>query len=172
MTIRHRRHETRLVTDHPFQLGYATTDLEQAIATFADELDAPDFLVRDPMKMEVSGPRGTRTAELQLAFAYIGDITVELIEPIVDDTAIYTQVLPDDGFGLALHHLGFLVAGGLDDWQDFRAGVSDDRLLFEGAVEDHTRYLYVDTSRTLGHHLEYIWWSLERMAWLEDVPRN
>lgn len=158
----------------PFQLGYATTDVDRARAVFAEDLGVTDFLVRPPAVVEVETPSGTRRMELLLAFAFLGDTQIELIQPLSGDVGTYTDVLPASGYGTALHHLGFLLRGALSAWGEFRHGLqrSAHQLLFEGAVGDHTRYAYLDSAAALGHHLEYIWWSRERLAWLDDVPRH
>jgi hypothetical protein len=158
----------------PFQLGYATTDLERARAVFADDLGVTDFLVRPPAVVDVATPSGPRRMELHLAFAFLGDTQIELIQPLSGDVDTYTAVLPESGYGTALHHLGFVLGGELPAWGEFRQGLerSAHPLLFEGAVGDHTRFAYLDSAAVLGHHLEYIWWSRERLAWLDDVPRH
>lgn len=110
--------------------------------------------------------------ELRLAFAYLGDITVELIEPLSGGISVYTNALPTEGFGVVLHHLGYVVEGTLETWESFSTGIPDESLLFEGAVDDHTRFLYQDTKALTGQHTEYLWWNDDRLAWLDDIPRN
>lgn len=141
---------------------------------FAENLGVTDFLVRPPAIVDVDTPAGSRRMELLLAFAFLGETQIELIQPLAGDVGTYTDVLPDYGFGTALHHLGFVLAGELADWGEFRRSLegSPHPLLFEGAVGDHTRFAYLDSALVLGHHLEYIWWSRERLAWLDEVPRH
>jgi hypothetical protein len=162
------------VPGQPFQLGYATTDLDRARAAFAEDLGISEFLVRPPAVVEVTTPSGKLRMELQLAFAFLGDTQIELIQPVSGDVACYADVLPSSGYGTVLHHLGFVVGGELSAWDDVRSELDRSRhpLLFEGAVEDDVRFAYLDSAPVLGHHLEYIWWSRERLAWLDEVPRH
>src|SRR5215213_47962 len=66
----------------PFQLGYATTDIEQARVVFAEDLGITDFLVRPPAVVDVATPAGSRRMELLLAFAFLGETQIELIQPL------------------------------------------------------------------------------------------
>lgn len=172
MTALHDSIAPTLSTKHPHQLGYATTDLERAIEVCARVHNAPDFLVRDPMAFPMLTPGGDFTAEVQIAFAYAGDVQIELVKPISDPLGVYTRVLPDEGFAMVLHHLGYVLDGDLADWDTFRATIADDDLLFEGGAADHTRFLYLDTVAEVGHPMEYLWWGAERRGWLDDIPRN
>ena len=172
MRILHDAIAPTLTTKQPFQLGYATTDIDQAIEACARVHNAPNFLVRPPMAFPMRTPEGDFTAEVQIAFAYCGDVQIELVKPISDPLGIYTRVLPGEGFGLVLHHLGFQLDGDLADWDAFRSQIIDDDLLFEGGAADHTRFLYLDTVAEIGHPMEYLWWGVERRKWLDEIPRN
>jgi hypothetical protein len=72
-----------------------------------------------------------------------------------------------------LHHTAFLLNGDLSEWDDLRdwMSASGHPVVLEGAVEDQARFAYLDTRSRLGHHLEYIWWSKDRHAWMDDLPR-
>jgi methylmalonyl-CoA/ethylmalonyl-CoA epimerase len=156
----------------PFQLGYVTTDISKAIEVWSATHGVSDFLVREPADVTVTSEGRPLQMRLQLAFAYWGDVTVELIEPISGSTGVYSALLPARGFGMAFHHLGFLVRPDLDAWQQLIDEVDSEHVIFSGEVEDHTKFLYRDTRATHGHITEYIWWNEQRKQWLSDVPRN
>lgn len=157
----------------PMQLGYATTDLDHAMEIWAEDFNATKFFVREAAPMAITTASGPKTMELRLAFAYVNGLMIELIEPVGGDIETYAEVLPEEGFGTVLHHTAFLLNGDLSEWDDLRdwMSASGHPVVLEGAVEDQARFAYLDTRSRLGHHLEYIWWSKDRHAWMDDLPR-
>ena len=163
-----------LVTKHPWQLAYATSDTAQAIKTYGELYNCPKFWTRDPFAVRVSTPKGPGILNLLISFAYLGDVCIEFVEPLLEgDSGIYSSVLPEEGFGLVIHHLGYLIGGEMDDWRKFRSRIPDDLVLLEGGVGDDRRFLYLDTRAQLGHYIEYVWFRPEHRDEFEaSVPRN
>lgn len=169
MTHRHRATAGHLRTKHPFQLGYVTTDLDQAAAHYARELGAQDFDISE-RDLRPSSPRGQLALSVRFALGFVGDTMVELIEPLSGNIEFYSDLLPERGFGIALHHFGYLLDSSAD-WAEFRSGVDDAEVVFE--LHGDPSVIYLDTRPALGHYLEYLQFSPElEAAWIDRVPRN
>jgi hypothetical protein len=167
VTIRH--DDEVLASRNPFQLGYVTTDIEQAVDTYRNELGIGRFSVAD-RELHVESPTGPLTVHARIALAFVDDLMIEFIQPIGGDAQIYSDALPRKGFAMVLHHLGYLVDSARIEWPQFR-GLLDERVVFEKAGDPS--HLYVDTRSTLGHYIEYIWLSSERMTELRSrVPQD
>lgn len=160
---------THLSSRTPFQHGYVTTDVDRAVERFQALLGISRFAVDDWTLTPVS-PRGPMRIEARIAFAFVDDLMIEIIQPVAGDEGIYSAPLPETGFGLAFHHFGYALDAAAD-WSAFRSQVADGDVLFENRAA--TSYLYVDTHGELGHYLEYVQFDPERFARLrEQIPSN
>lgn len=167
----HLHHAKRgsLITRQPLQLSYVTTDIEQAMAHYARELNATEFSVTD-REMQATSAHADVTLQLRLAMGFVGDSMVELIQPLSGATDLYTRLLPEDKFGISFHHFGYVVDPAVE-WDDFRANIDDGEIALEGRGDPS--FVYLDTYQTLGHYLEYLHFSQERyLGWIERIPRN
>lgn len=150
-----------IMTGHHYQNAYIVRDLDKAVATFCARA-----VVRLKMQMEVTQELQLfgkpATLSNRLAFLWIDDMQIELIEPIGGDDTIYREAMPDDDM-MAFHHICFRVP----DWAALRASAAscDFPIVLEGGSEA-LRYLYLDTREMLGHFIEYTWMSDERWAQL------
>lgn len=93
------------------QLGFVVRDIEAAMRHWIDVFGVGPFIF---MERGVSQPVGTTyhrgepvQVELRLAFAYMGDVQIELIEQTNDASSPYTDFL--DAGREGLQHLGFWV---------------------------------------------------------------
>lgn len=93
------------------QLGFVVRDIEAAMRHWIDVFGVGPFIF---MEHGVSQPVGITyhrgepvQVELKLAFAYMGDVQIELIEQTNDATSPYTDFLKAGREGL--QHLGFWV---------------------------------------------------------------
>lgn len=152
---------TAIITGHHYQNAYIVRDIDKAVEAFCSKAD-----VRLKMQTEV-------TQELQLfgkpaslsnklAFLWVDDMQVELIEPSGGDDAIYRDAMPADD-SMAFHHICFRVP----DWNSFRADAESCGfpIALEGG-SDALRYLYLDAREMLGHFIEYTWMNDERWGQL------
>jgi hypothetical protein len=155
-----------------FQIGYVTADIQTAMSDFRDHYGVAEFLCYDKA-MEMTTPRGTNAVELRLAFAFIKDIQIELIQPLGGDVEIYTDVLNAAHSTVAFHHIAVRVQGDMGQWERCRAaiGTAERPLALEGAVGDDVRFAYSDERERLGHYIEYLWYSPIAAQGLESVPR-
>lgn len=153
----------------PFQLGYVTTDLEAAIDNYRRILGGTQFAVSDSsFDARVRGQ--LRSMRTRLAFGFIGATMVELIEPVVDEAGFYTDVLPSTGYGIALHHLGYVLDSDVD-WHVLKEKVGQQRISFE--ITSDPNVIFVDTQAELGHQIELLQFSAATMeSFVSHVPRN
>ncbi|MFT4230258.1 MAG: VOC family protein [Microbacterium sp.] len=165
----HHRRGAGLVGVHPYQLGYVTTDLDEAIDGYARTLGGVDFSISDrtlrPRLRHVDS-----SLRVRFGLGFVGDVMVELIEPVSGETGFYADLLPPSGFGIALHHFGYLLDPRAD-WGAFRAAVDEERVAFE--LSGDPNVVYLDTRAELGHYVEYLHFTPDvRDAWLARIPRN
>ncbi len=140
-----------------WQLGYVTTDLEQAI-----ELLRTRFGFEHILEVPVDGVtfyKGDEPVEWEAKFAMgaRGGPIVEVIEPVAGEVDFYRRALPDDGsFALRLHHLATFVALGDDVWESVGdlLAASGLRFDYKMTIPNRVRAGYIDTTAELGHYLE------------------
>jgi hypothetical protein len=157
-----------------FQHAYVTNDMVRAKRQFAERWGVHAFLEFEA-PLELLTPRGSEVAVLKIALAFVGDLQVELIEPLSGTgTSIYQKVLPAAGFKVVWHHFGYRLPKHATAWQEFRGGVGNSE--FPIAIEGHIRseygevhFAYLDTWAELGHYNEYLWSSYDIDA---PVPKN
>lgn len=153
-----------------FQMAYVTTDIDQAIAHFAEHQGIGQFLVLRDLPIQ-TGPG--REATLNVALAYAGDWQVELIEPRGGDDLIYRQPLPQSEFGLAFHHVAQSVPSA-----EVLARIRAEQLrlghaiVIEGKSPGNLDYFYSDHRQTLGHCIEHCYYTEQGLAFLAQIPRN
>lgn len=133
-----------------FQLGYVTEDIEAAARYFAEHFGMERFHF-------VRGQEGNRNGERRISLAYLKDMMIELIEPGDKPEALYKEALKRGNGGIALHHHGYLVE---DDatWDAVEQAIEARGIPItrQGSAGTHLDYIYVDTTASLGHHIEYI----------------
>ena len=149
-----------------FQVGYVTRDIDRA----AHELQR-QFGVRSFQFMR--GNQVDEHTRTDLALAWLGDVMIELIQPMSDGSNFYDVMLGPDSLGTRLHHFGHLVPNRAE-WERLRERVSRDGypVPLEGSVAGFLSYLYVDMRAQTGHFLEYILCEPAGQAFFESVPRS
>ncbi len=92
------------------QTAYIVPDIETAIEDWGSQLGIGPFaLCREITPLAGSTFRGEPTAEvvMNVAFAYIDDLQLELIEQVNETPSMYREAVERSGFGH--HHYGFCV---------------------------------------------------------------
>ncbi len=93
------------------QLGFVVRDVETAVRHWADVFGVGPFVVMEHGTAQPPPPtymRGKKVSvELKLAFGFMGDVQIELIEQRNDAPSPYTEFLAAGREGL--QHLGFWV---------------------------------------------------------------
>ncbi|API58690.1 hypothetical protein BSL82_04655 [Tardibacter chloracetimidivorans] len=161
-----------LLIGNPFQVAYVTTDIDQAIEMFRKTYGLRDMLVWRDVSIDVTTPHGPGTSRMDVAFAWIKDLMYEIVRPISGPVDFYKEHLPDDGFGLAFHHLAFEITGDRDDWNRFRDCLPSDKSIPVVGPSDYpVQFLYTDERPWLGHYHEYVWFGPGAQDLFKDVPR-
>lgn len=142
-----------------FQNAYVTRNLDKAMETFTKKHGVPSWTVLD-LDMPVKTMYGDGPVVLRVGLGWIGNLQVELIEPVSGRCQHYSEALPDDDSS-RFHHICMRVR----DWDKTRAEIAANAwtVVYEGAVEG-CAYAYIDARDTVGHYLEYLWMSDEMWA--------
>jgi methylmalonyl-CoA/ethylmalonyl-CoA epimerase len=145
--------ESTLGTTKATQIGIIVEDIEAAARAWAAVLGVavPSIQTTDPVEVAHTEYEGQPSpARAKLAFIPLGQVTLELIEPI-DAPSTWNDQLR--GHGNSLHHIAFQVEGMSERIEALAArGIP---LLQRG---DYTggRYAYVDGTKPLGAVLELL----------------
>src|SRR5258708_39305846 len=110
-----------------FQHAYVTNDMARAKRQFADRWGVHSFLEFESA-LDLGTPRGIESSRMKIALAFVGNLQVELIEPVGGPGArIYQQVLPASGYKVEWHHYSYRLPGWAEARQQFRSsiGVAD-----------------------------------------------
>jgi catechol 2,3-dioxygenase-like lactoylglutathione lyase family enzyme len=148
-----------------FQMAYATNDIDQACAFFADQLGIREF-----RRLEGQLPAG---GHIRVELAWVGTIMYELLTASGAGSELYVGRLPAGaGFALRHHHLGYLIHDQAE-W----SGLLDNAAR-RGFAVPHSRNspgfmqaCFVDVP-PLGHYLEYILPEAAGLEFFNNVPRH
>lgn len=139
-------------TQHITQMGYVVANLETAIARWSDTLGAGPFTIIPHVPIDDGLYRGTPTAvDISVATAETGDIQLELIEQHNDVPSCYRDLFAPGAEGL--HHVA--VHTNEYDAEVARYEAMGAAQAF-GGVYKGTRFVYMDTSPSLGIMVEVV----------------
>ena len=135
------------------QIGLIVRNIEKAAKTYADVfgMDAPNIIITDTEDMAHTKFRGAPTqARAKLAFFQMGDVSLELIEPI-GEPSTWKEFLDEHGEGV--HHIAFQIKG-----MEETLAYLDGKGIPTIQRGDYTggRYAYVDGAPSLGIILELL----------------
>jgi len=160
-----------------FQFGYVTNNIEQAIDNLKKHYGIKNFLDAGMIPSNIKLADGSiANNELHLAFAYVGDQQVELIQPLKDESGFYSNALKNSDangdFEILLHHLGCRFHE-IEQWHAFKQQLNpiEHSVAFENEG-GNMHYLYTDERKMLGHFLEYMWLDDEGSALFDAIPQN
>ena len=136
-----------------FQVCYLVDDAHQSMADFGEKYGISQWQVLDLKEM-----MGDEAPGRYITLAWIGDMMIELIEPIETVPSIYSGWQKESGQAARFHHLGFLVYSE----EEFTA--AKQQLVSQGfpiaAETDMGEILksaQIDTTSALGHYYELIY---------------
>src|SRR5512136_564700 len=147
------------MTDKPLgntlvtQVGIVVKDIEATARAWSQllGLPMPEIKVTEPVEQAQTEYRGERTpARARLAFLPLGQVTIELIEPLGGPSTWKEHL---DAHGESVHHIAFEVRGMKDTLAYLAA--NDVPLLQKGEYKGG-RYAYVDSADKLGVALELL----------------
>ena len=151
-----------LLKNH-FQQAYITHNLDEAVKLFDRQFGKLDWRVLSAI-LPMKTPIGAREASVRGALAWVGDLQLELIEPLSGYIDLFHTVTPADKSDATphFHH----VAVRRDDEGKMREEVAKLGLplLFESRNDDlGLALIYVDATSVLGHYIEFV--SGPQSAW-------
>jgi catechol 2,3-dioxygenase-like lactoylglutathione lyase family enzyme len=135
------------------QVGIIVQDIEASARSWADilGLPLPEIQITDSLDVAQTEYQGApTTARAKLAFFHLGQVDIELIEPIGEPSTWKDQL---DRHGDSLHHIAFQIKGMQEKlaYLDSK-GVS----LVQRGEYTGGRYAYVDSRTQLGTILELL----------------
>ena len=135
------------------QVGVIVADIETKAKAWADVLGlpVPEIIITDVVDVAQTEYEGESTpARAKLAFLHLGQVDLELIEPI-DGPSTWKDQL--DQHGESLHHIAFVING----MQEKVAYLDTKGLpLVQRGEYTGGRYAYVDGTAKLGAVLELL----------------
>jgi methylmalonyl-CoA/ethylmalonyl-CoA epimerase len=142
-----------LGTTNITQVGIIVSDIKAKAKAWADVLGlpVPEIIITDTVDKARTEYKGKSTnARAKLAFFHLGQIDLELIEPI-DGPSTWKDQL--DQHGESLHHIAFVIKGMREKTAYLDAkGLK----LIQSGKYTGGRYSYVDGTRQLGTILELL----------------
>ena len=147
-----------------FHTGYAVRDIDQAIASLRDRFGIADWKI---VRMLEDVP------SYSLAFAYSGNMMMELVEVKPGEVPFYTDWIPEDPTALRSHHHGYYVK----DRDEFDAVTRQFEaqgfpMAADAQMPGILNYRYFDTVGMLGHYVEFVLLEPGGESFFADVPRN
>lgn len=156
-----------MIAYNVFQTAYVVSDIDEALALAACRFSAPRMQVNRHMTIET----GRGAAHCHFALAFVGDVQVELIQPVGGEDDIYRGMLPPGG-GMRLHHVGCLVDPAAD-WNALLSeiGANGRAVPVRGSFAGLMHYAYADHRDEIGHYIEYMQATPAGQGIFDDVPR-
>ena len=152
-----------------FQLGYVTDDLDHAIHAYRS-LGVTQFrIVEVGAAAGRPGPYGAR-----IGMAWLGELMVELIQPVGAPAPVYVDDLPPPGSRrCTFNHVGLAVRDRAA-WDGLTAELERQSLPIAWHGSDPARFdvAYVDTRPLIGHYSEFIHVCPLLAEMFAQVPRN
>jgi catechol 2,3-dioxygenase-like lactoylglutathione lyase family enzyme len=151
-----------------FQIGYVVPDLKAAVAFFKEKLGVPHFMVVEKIHLSDQTYRGKPSdVTSAIAFGYLGDMQIELIQPISGEST-YTEFLAKNPAG-GVQHLGVMV-------EDFDKAVADMKAkgfpLVQSGRNGETRLAYFATDPAIGTLTEIVYIHPPERGRFEDLKQR
>jgi len=135
------------------QVGIIVSDIETRARAWAAVLGlpVPEIIITDTLDKARTEYRGQPSiAQAKLAFFHLGQVDLELIEPIGEPSTWKDQL---DGHGDSLHHIAFQIKGMQDKLAYLDANGAP---LIQRGEYTGGRYAYVDAVAQLGTIVELL----------------
>ena len=152
------------------QTAYIVPDIDQAIDDWGRQLEISPFAVcREISPLAGSSYRGQPTPEIvmNVAFAYLGELQLELIQQVNDTPSMYREAIEKRGY--SHHHYGFCV----EDFQGTteRALAGDFEAVVEAGVPGFARMSYIESRTIPGLVCEVIEWNDFTRPYFDGIHR-
>ena len=151
------------------QIAYMVQDIDAAMQQWHDDYGVGPFLVtRNALPLSNAYYRGEKAqpAKVNIAFAYVGDMQLELIELIGDTPSLYKEAL--DRKQTSVHHYAVCV----DDFPAAYNWALDNGFdaVTDAGVDGLARMSYVENPET-GLILEVIQWNALTKPYFEGLEK-
>jgi hypothetical protein len=151
------------------QIAYMVDDIDRAMQHWRDEYGVSPFLVtRNAMPLSNAYYRGEKAHDtrVNIAFAYVGDMQLELIELIGDTPGLYKEAIDREHYHL--HHYAVLV----DDFPAAYQWALDNGFdaVIDSGVDGLARMSYLENPDS-GLILEIIEWNALTRPYFEGIER-
>lgn len=155
------------------QTAYVTTDLERAMPQVGAAHGIRDWFSSSGFEFQMG--KG-RSGHIDLALAYVGDMQIEVIQPLDGDLDFYRCMFSGDDFQIKFHHL----CKSYETRAEFDAKVAELNLAgidlpverTQDTCNDRGVVCYADFRQQMGHFMEYVWFGAAGRAWMNSIPRN
>lgn len=154
-----------------YQVAYVTSHLEKGIKhlKLMREIQTKDL---GPTTIPVD-PGGSVT--IRMAMGFVGPVIFEVIEPVGGNDDIYRNWLSGThSHELVFHHIAYR-AHTLDELEEVRSRCVENGLpvVMTGGIENRGRFFYADATAMLGHYIEYVYVTPERLRFqIESLPHT
>jgi catechol 2,3-dioxygenase-like lactoylglutathione lyase family enzyme len=134
------------------QIAIVVEDMDEAIEAYSKvfQLPKPDVSVTDAAEARATYRGGPTNAQAKLAFFNMGQVTIELIEPLGGDS-VWQEVLDEKGPGV--HHIAFQIKD-TDRVTDYLE--EHDIPVIQQGHYTGGMYTYVDSEPVLGVMMELL----------------
>lgn len=155
---------TGLFRNDHFQIAYATTDMDRAVALFSERYGVKAF-------RQLAGPTPAG-GQIRMEIGWAGGVMYELLWAEGPGAELFRAGLPASGFAIRPHHLGYHVPTAaawdavLEEIE--RVGLE---IVHRTNIPGFLQAVIVDHSE-LGHFLEYIFPEEGGVAFFETAPSN
>jgi methylmalonyl-CoA/ethylmalonyl-CoA epimerase len=142
-----------LVDNHIIQIGLVVPNIEDAVQVWSHLLGIapPDVIVTDSVELAHTEYQQRSTpARAKLAFFKLGQVTLELIEPIGEPSTWHDQLI---AHGSSLHHIAFEIKN-MTKWLDILA--EQGLPLLQRGDYPGGRYAYLDGLQRFGTVVELL----------------
>lgn len=128
--------------------AWVTNDLDRAMEIFRSQ-----YGVREFSFIEGPSPEG---GHIRVAFAWAGGQVLEIIHATGAGFDFYNAILPEEGFAIRFHHLGFVIEDEAG-WQQLEREIGEGgwTVAYSTLTHDFIDAYYIEAPE-LGHYLEYV----------------
>jgi hypothetical protein len=139
------------------QIALVVEDLDRTVKAYAERFGIGPwhfYTYGKPLVKRMTRHGKPAEYRMRVALSYIGDMRIELIQPLEGDT-VYAEFVRNHGYGV--HHIGVLtdnMAESLEEASEAGLAMTQDGAGF--GPDDDGHYAYLDTEALIGTTIELI----------------
>lgn len=153
-----------LMRSEVFQIAYATNDMDRACAIFAEQFGVKAF-----RRLEGALPEG---GHVRMEIGWASGMMYELVCASGAGGDVFRTHLPEEGFAIRLHHLGYFLPSA-EAWEAVLKEIkaSGRVIARETSIPGFLKAVIVEAPE-LGHYLEYILPEPGGLEFFQGAPNN